>query len=423
MDLSIIVCVYNTPKEYLTECLQSITRSTLSLGAEYEICIIDDGSSTDYTELLSRFGGRVKYKWIENGGMLRARDEGLALAEGRYVAFVDSDDTVSSNYHLPMLRRAIISGADVVVNDWAFRTDSSRYYLTRDTACGTDFSLSGRASLLAFTAGRGRDQSFTVLWNKVYKRELLLRASALLHERCGELWSFNYSEDALRNFFVFALADLVENLHTGYYFYRQHSAQSVNAIGERALADQIERMSYTLGAMLSYAEMLDDNTGLIDNISEWQRLMSRTHYSYARESGLASLYAKIQEGYGVKELRPSTLCDGEIYASVRPLPDNFTEIDGAIFTAVSEGTSLVGKPMRGGCAERLICGLNEAGLELRASSDERESVGVDGVASVRLPKERISLKGRILRTPLVYKVGMLLFPKGSRLRAFFKRRV
>ena len=226
MDLSIIVCIYNTPHHLLSACLDSVVESTLSRIDEWEICLVDDGSSLDYTELVKSYGERVKYKWVENGGMVAARDVGIAMSSGKYIAFVDSDDTVSVNYHLPMLMSAVESGADIVVGDWAFMTDRSRYFLTGEMTYGTELSLTDGRGLLAFTSQRGREQSLTVLWNKLYSRELLLRASALLHERCGELSGFNYSEDALRNFFNFALAERVQSIHAGYYFYRQHSSQS-----------------------------------------------------------------------------------------------------------------------------------------------------------------------------------------------------
>ena len=108
MKLSIIICVYNTDYDYLDKCLTSLTRSTLGNATmlkdekiEYEIIFVDDGSSKDYTSLVEKYG--VRYTKTENQGIFLARALGISLATGDYIAFCDSDDTVSFNYHLPML--------------------------------------------------------------------------------------------------------------------------------------------------------------------------------------------------------------------------------------------------------------------------------------------------------------------------------
>ena len=48
MKLSVIICVYNTEKQYFEECLKSIRKSTLK---DYEILVIDDGSNIDYSDV------------------------------------------------------------------------------------------------------------------------------------------------------------------------------------------------------------------------------------------------------------------------------------------------------------------------------------------------------------------------------------
>ena len=62
MKFSIIICVYNTPVEYLSEALRSVTDSTLKrISGDYEICMVDDGSDEkyDYSALVKEYG--VKY--------------------------------------------------------------------------------------------------------------------------------------------------------------------------------------------------------------------------------------------------------------------------------------------------------------------------------------------------------------------------
>jgi hypothetical protein len=64
-------------------------------------------------------------------------------------------------------------------------------------------------------------------------------------------------------------------------------------------------------------------------------------------------------------------------------------------------------------AERVLAGMREIGGRVEFSD----------TSGVAIPKEEISLKRKIFHIPFVYRLGMLLFPKGSRIRAFLKRRL
>ena len=103
MKLSIVICIYNTEKEYLVQCLKSIRNSTLK-NDEYEIVVIDDGSTEDYSKIIKKYDP-VCVK-TPNRGLLSARLLGVMVAKGEYIAFCDSDDTVSFNYYAPMLKKA-----------------------------------------------------------------------------------------------------------------------------------------------------------------------------------------------------------------------------------------------------------------------------------------------------------------------------
>ena len=270
--LSILICVYNTDPRYLRECLSSITDSTLS---DYEICILDDGSSVDYSELVEQYG--VKYKRTENRGIFLARLAAIDMAEGEYIAFVDSDDTVTFNYHMPMVRAAMSSGADIVMNDWAFHTESTRYYLSADPTVSGDISAEGEDVMYRFLSEGGTVHAYFVLWNKVYRREVLLAARQALASIAAERPRYNYSEDALINFFAFKNAKKLENLHTGYYFYRLHSSQSVNVADRDRLAMHIDCMSYTLDTMKKNLSGYKREAELSGFVREWAAMMSRTH--------------------------------------------------------------------------------------------------------------------------------------------------
>lgn len=97
MKYSIIIPIYNSEKT-IKACVESIACSPFS---DYEIILVNDGSTDKSGEecksLAERFSP-VRYFYKENGGVSSARNLGLSKAEGKYILFVDSDDTVSENY-------------------------------------------------------------------------------------------------------------------------------------------------------------------------------------------------------------------------------------------------------------------------------------------------------------------------------------
>ena len=97
IKVSVIVPTYNNEK-YLVRCLISLIKQTLK---EIEIIVINDGSTDRTKELLNEFSKtdcRIKVIHQENKKQGAARNEGLKIAEGEYIGYVDSDDWVDLDY-------------------------------------------------------------------------------------------------------------------------------------------------------------------------------------------------------------------------------------------------------------------------------------------------------------------------------------
>ncbi|MBO7489148.1 MAG: glycosyltransferase family 2 protein [Bacteroidales bacterium] len=94
--LSIIVPVYKT-EQYLDSCVKSIVAQTLQ---DWEMILVDDGSPDNCPMMCDQYAAnesRIKVIHQENGGLSRARNQGILLARGKYIAFVDSDDDIESD--------------------------------------------------------------------------------------------------------------------------------------------------------------------------------------------------------------------------------------------------------------------------------------------------------------------------------------
>lgn len=138
MKLSIIIPVYKV-EAYLTKCLESLLQQSIP-EQEYEIIIINDGSPDNSLSIALEF--QKKYKQIividqENQGVSVARNRGLEIAKGTYIAFVDPDDEIHTN-SLP----GIIELADSETLDILYLTldvySEEGNYIESYEKCGID---------------------------------------------------------------------------------------------------------------------------------------------------------------------------------------------------------------------------------------------------------------------------------------------
>ena len=91
--ISVIVPIYKV-EEYLNRCVESLVNQTYK---NLEIILVDDGSPDNCPEMCDRWAKqdkRIRVIHKKNGGLSDARNAGMRIATGEYIAFVDSDDLV-----------------------------------------------------------------------------------------------------------------------------------------------------------------------------------------------------------------------------------------------------------------------------------------------------------------------------------------
>ena len=88
VKISVVIPFYNG-REWLKEALISVLSQTYT---SLEIIVVNDGSDEDISELTTLFSKEVNFIKVTNGGAASARNIGISMASGTYVAFLDSDD-------------------------------------------------------------------------------------------------------------------------------------------------------------------------------------------------------------------------------------------------------------------------------------------------------------------------------------------
>jgi glycosyltransferase involved in cell wall biosynthesis len=92
-QVSVIIPTYNSA-HYVTAAVESVLAQTFT---DTEIIVIDDGSTDETESAMDRFGSPVRFIKQANQGVASARNRGIAESRGRYIAFLDADDTWCSN--------------------------------------------------------------------------------------------------------------------------------------------------------------------------------------------------------------------------------------------------------------------------------------------------------------------------------------
>jgi len=154
--ISVIVPVYKV-EPYLHRCVDSILNQTYT---DFELILVDDGSPDGCPAICDEYAAkdsRVIVIHQPNGGVSHARNAGLDIAQGEYIAFVDSDDYIHTQMLNVSYRQAIETGLDLV--SFGFHLISQR-----------DAAPNGGGSLHTIVFGNADDRKNYLLEKAQHKR-------------------------------------------------------------------------------------------------------------------------------------------------------------------------------------------------------------------------------------------------------------
>lgn len=167
-EVSMIVPVYQVEK-YIAQCIESVLNQTFQ---DFELILIDDGSkdqSGRICDLYAAKDDRILVIHTENRGAAAARNVGLDHASGRYITFLDGDDYLDEHMIARMYEEIVDSEYDMVVCDFLNllpdEEDNFIVHLQEKTVNGRE--------VLEHLKNERNYGLWTIVWNKIYKREVL----------------------------------------------------------------------------------------------------------------------------------------------------------------------------------------------------------------------------------------------------------
>lgn len=216
IKISVIIPVYNAEK-YLDRCIQSIQSQTLT---DIEIICVNNGSTDTSLEILEKYAkedSRILVMNHEKSSIGTARNIGISIARGIYVAFVDSDDFIQSTMFEKLYCKVTAYDADIgITNIYLYYEENHNLNIYRDIA---KFEFLDKLGCF-----QAKEQPWIIenvgIWDKIYKNSFLQNNKLKNPENL-------VFEDHLFSFQALVLASGIVVLNEPLYYYRKNLPLSI----------------------------------------------------------------------------------------------------------------------------------------------------------------------------------------------------
>jgi glycosyltransferase involved in cell wall biosynthesis len=166
--ISVVIPIYNVEK-YLEKCLISIVNQTYS---NIQIILVNDGStdtSLTICENYEKVDSRIMIINKNNGGLSSARNVGIKHSTGDFITFIDSDDYISKNYIMNLLKTMHHTNSDIAISNFALVYETVKQSEERENLNNTYIKYNAEEALKELFLQKKFDNS---AWGKLYKIEL-----------------------------------------------------------------------------------------------------------------------------------------------------------------------------------------------------------------------------------------------------------
>lgn len=231
--VSIIVPIYNVEK-YLSRCLDSIFNQTLQ---EIEVIAVNDGSTDRCLDILLNYkkkDPRLKIINKENEGVSAARNNGLEVANGEYLGFVDPDDWIEMNMYEDLYTLAEEENADVVmcsyIREFGTHSKEKQFNITEQVKfIGTEVHEKVMRRLIGPLGEEvGSPElldAWGTVWSKLYRAKLIRDNNITF----TDLHEIGTNEDSLFNIEVLYYSNSFIFTNKHFYHYWRGNTSSVTS--------------------------------------------------------------------------------------------------------------------------------------------------------------------------------------------------
>ena len=240
--LSVIVPVYNT-ETYLEKSLKSILDARIG---NMEILIINDGSKDNSEKIALKYQKKypkiIRYIKQENHGLGNVRNVGLKEAKGKYIASVDSDDTINVNFFIDAMPY-MENNIDMIIYDWLTVTDKETY---PTSALDYVYNEKNKYEGLFFT---------TIMpsqCNKIIKKEI--------YDKLNINYIEDKYEDLSTNPIIMLATETIKYINKPYYEYYIRSNSIMRSNPGYSMIDVIRKLNERIEKYKDYCNMNLDET-------------------------------------------------------------------------------------------------------------------------------------------------------------------
>lgn len=215
--VSIIVPVYNT-EQYVRRCIDSIVNQEYT---DFELLLIDDGSKDSSGAICDEYAkndSRVKVIHKKNSGVSDSRNCALDMAKGKYIQFLDSDDWITPDATRLFVRSAEEYDCDMVISDF-YRVSGDRLSVKGDIE---EDGVLTQEEFATHMMDNPADFYYGVLWNKLYKREIIEKHHLRMNKE------INWCEDFIFNLEYTIYAKVFYALNAPIYYYVKRKGSLVS---------------------------------------------------------------------------------------------------------------------------------------------------------------------------------------------------
>lgn len=234
-EFSVIVPVYKVER-YLGRCIASVLAQTF---ADFELILIDDGSPDESGAICDRFAAkdeRIIVIHQQNRGVSAARNAGLDIARGKYIVFVDSDDTVEENYLKCMC------GYDVDMVVAGVKNCSTDGILNCRLVLSQNEYINVSEDLVRWMI---REHLLDYVFSKRYEREKIQKKGIRFDEQLA------LGEDTLFVSQYLCSCDSVQLVSGTPYIYHQYMSSTLSSFSENYVSSLVEVNHRILGTLQS----------------------------------------------------------------------------------------------------------------------------------------------------------------------------